>query len=173
LEYDLKSLVSFTDKAHAAGKTPLTRLLEWKTLAARQLKPEVVDCLNLAEDGEAYFMERLRLADERPVILERRYVVAKYCPDLAEQDLLGSLYDLLTKKYRLDIAGADQSIRAVCIEGKEAEVLGTPLGSAGFLVSSAGYLRSREPLWWEQTLYRGDTYEFRNQLGPIEAETEV
>jgi DNA-binding GntR family transcriptional regulator len=111
----------------------------------------------------------LRLADERPVILERRYVVAKQCPDLVRRDLLGSLYDLWTQKYRLEIAGADQAIRAICISAEDAQVLEVPNASAGFLVTSTGYLRSREPLWWEQTLYRGDTYEFRNQLGPIQS----
>jgi GntR family transcriptional regulator len=169
LEYDLKSLVSFTGKTLAAGTTPQTRLLGWKTLKAAQVNPQVVNCLQLPEDGEVYFMERLRLADELPVIFERRYVVAKYCPDLVERDLLGSLYDLWTQKYRLEIIGADQAIRAVCIPEEDAEFLEVPKASAGFLVTSTGYLRSREPLWWEQTLYRGDTYEFRNQLGPIQS----
>jgi GntR family transcriptional regulator len=168
LEYDLRSLVSFTGKALAAGKTPLTRLLEWKTLKADQADPKAFECLQLPERGNVYFMERLRLADELPVILERRYVVAKHCPDLAEPDLLGSLYDLWTQKYCLEITGADQAIRAVCISEEDAEILEVPSASAGFLVTSTGYLRSREPLWWEQTLYRGDTYEFRNQLGPIQ-----
>jgi GntR family transcriptional regulator len=141
----------------------LTRLLEWKTLKAAQLNPEVVDCLQLPKDGEVYFMERLRLADKRPVILERRYVVAKHCPDLVERDLLGSLYDLWTQKCHLEVAGADQAIRAICIPEQDADVLEVPHASAGFPVTSTGYLQSREPLWWEQTLYRGDTYEFRNQ----------
>jgi GntR family transcriptional regulator len=92
---------------------------------------------------------------------------------LVEQDLLGSLYDLWTKKYGLEIAGADQTIRAICIPAEDAEVLEVRSPSAGFLVTSTGYLRSREPLWWEQTLYRGDTYEFRNQLGPIAAKGKV
>lgn len=169
LEYDLKSLVSFTGKAFAAGKTPQTRLLAWKTLKHAEVNPKVVECLQVPEGGEVYFMERLRLADELPVILERRYVLAKHCPDLVERDLLGSLYDLWTQKYRLEITGADQAIRAICIPEEDAEILEVPNASAGFLVTSTGYLRSREPLWWEQTLYRGDTYEFRNQLGPIQS----
>lgn len=169
LQYDLKSLVSFTGKTLAAGQTPRTRLLGWETKEAAQVGPRVVDCLQLAEDGSVYFMERLRLADDLPVILERRYVVARHCPDVVQRDLVGSLYELWTRKYGLEIAGADQTIRAVSIPKEDAGVLKVPSRSPGFLVTSTGYLRSREPLWWEQTVYRGDTYEFRNQLGPIQS----
>ena len=38
-----------------------------------------------------YYIERLRLADGLPVILEKRYVVAQYCPDLTAKDVDGSL----------------------------------------------------------------------------------
>ena len=51
--------------------------------------------------------------------------------------------------------------------GQRAQLLEVPRGSAAFLVTSTGYLQPRQPLWWEQTLYRGDAYEFHNFLGPI------
>ena len=111
-------------------------------------------------------MERLRLADELPVILERRYVVAKHCPALVERDLLGSLYDLWTQRYRLELAGADQAIRAIAFPetgGLACRVLmrgsWLPQPVTCDLVNRSGGTR---------TLYRGDTYEFRNQLGPIQ-----
>jgi len=103
-----------------------------------------------------------------PVILEHRYVVKKFCPDLSQDELAGSLYALWTDKYRLDIVGADQAIRAVCIRGEEAKHLNVRKGSAGFLVISTGYLSGGVPLWWEQTVFRGDAYEFQNRLGPIQ-----
>jgi hypothetical protein len=36
------------------------------------------------------------------------------------------------------------------------------------LIISVGHLASGAPLWWEQTWYRGDMYEFHNRHGPIE-----
>jgi GntR family transcriptional regulator len=101
------------------------------------------------------------------VILEHRYIVARFCPDLSAADLEGSLYALWTDKYGLDIVGADQTIRAVPIRDREARLLGVRSGVAGLLVISTGYLSGDVPLWWEQTLYRGDAYEFHNRLGPI------
>jgi GntR family transcriptional regulator len=169
LDYNLQSLVSFTGKARAAGLTPTTRLLRFDTLAARAADRKVMELLRPKADALVYYMERLRLADQRPVILERRYVLAEFCPGLQAEELLGSLYDLWLEKYGLEIVGAEQTIQAVNLRGKDAELLGVARGTAGFLVTSIGRLADRQPLWWEQTLYRGDAYEFRNCLGPIQA----
>lgn len=168
LDYNLQSLVSFTGKAQAAGRVPSTRLLRFETLAARSADRKAVERLGPAPDAKVYYVERLRLADDQPVILERRYVLAEFCPGLRAEQLLGSLYDVWTETYGLDVAGAEQTIQAVNLSTKDAKLLGVASGAAGFLVTSIGFLRTQQPLWWEQTLYRGDAYEFRNCLGPIQ-----
>ncbi|MCL6545219.1 MAG: GntR family transcriptional regulator, partial [Bryobacteraceae bacterium] len=110
----------------------------------------------------------LRLADNLPVIYERRYIVAEYCPELTRADLEGSLYAVWTQKYRLEIEGADERIRAVHLRGPEARALRVRDGAAGLLIRSVGYLTGGRPLWFERTLYRGDAYEFHNRLGGIQ-----
>lgn len=168
LDYDLQALVSFTEKARMAGAAPATRLLRFETVAAQAADPRAAQNLHPAAGTGLYYMERLRLADDLPVIVERRYVRAEFCPGLAADDLLGSLYDLWISKYGLQIAGAQQAIRAVNIRGQDATLLEVRRGVAGFLVTSVGYLQPRQPLWWEQTLYRGDAYELHNFLGPVQ-----
>ena len=138
LDYNLRVLVSFTDEAIAAGKRPSSRVLP------------------------------LRLADNLPVILEKRYIVAEHCPGLTEVDLAGSLYAVWTERDRLTIEGADQRVRAVNLRGGEARALQVRDGAAGLLVSSVGYLTGGGPLWSERTLYRGDAYEFHSRLGGIQ-----
>lgn len=169
LEYDLRALVSFTDKAMAAGKSPSTRVLEFARVAAGKAEPAVREALDVQANDDLYRMVRLRLADEAPVILEQRYVVARFCPRLKTADLAGSLYALWTGRYGLSIAGADETIRAVNLHRKEAGLLGVPARGAGLEIVSIGYLRDGAPLWWERTLYRGDAYELHNRLGPIQA----
>jgi GntR family transcriptional regulator len=167
LAYDLRTLVSFTEKALAAGKQPETRLLLLETMLARDAAVDLSQHLQVRPGDQVYYVERLRLADGAPVILEHRYIVARFCPGLLAADLEGSLYAAWTDKYGLDIVGADQTIRAVPIRDREAKLLGVQGGAAGLLVISTGYLNGDVPLWWEQTLYRGDAYEFHNRLGPI------
>jgi GntR family transcriptional regulator len=168
LDYDLRALVSFTDKAFAAGKTPTTKVLTCELQQVDQVKVDLTEILHLNHDESIYYIERLRLANNIPVILEHRYVVAHLCPGLTHEDLAGSLYAAWVEKCKLDIVGADQTIRAVTLVGKEAELMKVEDGVAGLVVASVGYLRDEVPLWWERTLYRGDAYEFRNRLGPIQ-----
>jgi GntR family transcriptional regulator len=168
LDYDLGSLVSFSGKAAAAGKRPSTRVLAFEEVSADRVPRAVADALRVRPADAIYEMERLRLADGVPVILERRSVVADLCPGLRRQELAGSLYALWTGRFGLDIAGAEQSIRAVALRGREARLLGVPGGTAALVVRSVGRLRDERPLWWERTLYRGDAYAFQNRLGPIQ-----
>jgi GntR family transcriptional regulator len=168
LDYDLRSLVSFTEKARAAGMVPATRVLCLEVLPAKGAEFEITDKLRVNPDEVVYYIVRLRLADGQPVILENRYVVRRFCPDLSERELAGSLYALWTDKYKLDIVGADQTIRALSIDASDAEFLDVKDGTAGFLVLSTGYLSGGVPLWWERTMFRGDAYEFHNRLGPVQ-----
>jgi GntR family transcriptional regulator len=164
LDYDLQALVSFTDRARAAGKKPETRVLSRASVAATRLPPDAARALG---PGRAVSMERLRLADGVPLILERRWVGAAHCPGLERAPLAGSLYALWIGRYGLRLEGADQSIRAVGIAPADARLLGVKPGAAGLLVTSTGFLEGGEPLWFERTLYRGDAYEFQNRLGGL------
>jgi GntR family transcriptional regulator len=169
LDYDLRVLVSFTNKAIAAGKTPSTTILQANLHHPDSLPPLVAQKLNIGNNESAYYLERLRCADSVPMILERRFVAKRYCPDLLQQRIQESLYALWTEKYKLEISGADQEVRAININKKEAALLEVEDGLAGFLIQSTGYIKGNKPLWWEETLYRGDAYAFCNKLGGIQA----
>jgi len=171
LDYNLRALVSFTDRALAAGKSPSTQLVQFESISASDILDEVPEILDVGPEEPLYYMERLRLADGVPVILEKRYVVAKYCPGLTAGDLSESLYRIWTDRYQLPIEGADESIRAVNIRGADARALKVREGAAGMLVSSVGHLSGERTLWSERTLYRGDAYEFHNRLGGIQSAT--
>ena len=168
LDYNLQVLVSFTEEALASGKHPTTEVLRFETVRAQDVLDEVPELLQAAPDTMLYYLERLRLADDLPVIYERRHVVAEHCPGMTERDLTGSLYALWTGRYGLAIEGADERVRAVNLRGPEALALKVRNGAAGLLVSSVGYIAGRKPLWAEGTLYRGDAYEFRNRLGGLQ-----
>lgn len=167
IDYDLRTLVSFTERARAAGRTPATRVLACRAVPAGGVPAEVARALCLSGDAPVCFMERLRMADGVPVILERRYVAASFCPGLERANLAGSLYALWTNSYHLKIEGADETIRAVRIDAQDARTLKVARGAAGLLVVSTGFLEGGVPLWFERTLYRGDAYEFRNRLGGV------
>lgn len=159
LNFDVQSLISFTEKAKETGRKPSTRVLQFERILASVAGPEVALKLEIASDRELYAVTRLRLADGIPVILEKRWVPIDVFPGLTRQELRGAFYELCRRKYGLRVSESDQTIRAVSLRGKEAKILETPSGSPAFLVSAVGYSGTRAT-WWEKTLYRGDSYEF-------------
>ena len=165
LSYDLRDLVSFTEKAKAAGKQPSTRVLEFQSLAASSVDDEILRALDVAKQDQLFYIERLRLADDTAMIYEQRHVVARFCPKLKANEVSGSLYGLWTEQYGLHIGGANQRIRAINADQHLADCLGVTVGDACFQVTCTGYVASGEALWWEKTSYRGDAYEFISRLG--------
>lgn len=163
LAYDLRALASFTEKAAAAGRRPTTRVLRFARLPAGTCPPEAARLLGDA--GDLYAIERLRLADNEPVIMERRLVVARHCPDLREDDLAGSLYSLWAERYRLTVTNAEQTIRAVSLDAADAALLGVPAHAAALELECTGRVKDGSPLWWERTRYRGDRYSFEAKPG--------
>ena len=171
IDYDVRSLVSFTEKARAAGKTPSTELITFGKLSAAEVDAEIGAALQVSGDDLLWEMERLRLADGVPVIWEHRYVVLRYCPKLTKSQAEGSLYRAWTETHGLVIAGANEVIRAVMPTKAEARQLRTSVRTPVLEVRSVGFLDHNGPLWWERTLYRSDQYEFHSRLGPIQSAT--
>lgn len=165
IDVDLGLLVSFTARAAAKGQQPSTQVLRFVRVPAASVEPAIAARLGVAGDETLIDMERLRLAEGVPVILEHRIVVAKHCPALDAHSAAGSLYTLWTKTFNLHILGAEQSIRAVAAPAVAAERLRVKKGHACLSVTAVGFLEGDAPLWWEHTLYRGDAYEFNNRLG--------
>ena len=80
LQYDPTLNVSFTENVHSQGRAPGTVLLsqEHTTAAAWDFSH-----LGVAEGEPLFLIRRMRLIDERPVLVEHLHVNAKRCPGSA------------------------------------------------------------------------------------------
>ncbi len=171
IDYDVRSLVSFTEKARAAGKKPSTELLTFGKLTVAEVEESLLEALNIEPAEELWELDRIRLADGVPVIFEHRYIVQRHCPKLTKSQAEGSLYRAWTETHGLQIGGANEVIRAVLLSASESRHLQVAARSPALEVVSIGFLNDDSPLWWERTLYRGDQYEFHSRLGPIQSAT--
>lgn len=167
LDYDLERLVSFTDKASAAGKKPVTEMVEYRKTTANESQLEMAAKLKVSGDEPLIYLERIRLADRIPVIFERRYVVARLCPQMTKSAAKGSLYQCWTEKCALNITGADETIHAINATKVEAKHLGVAPGTACFKIIAIGHVDAQTPLWHEETYYRADVYTFRNRISGL------
>jgi GntR family transcriptional regulator len=161
LAYDLRALVSFTAQAITAGRIPATRVL---TFAAVQADAEQAAALGVEPGEPLWRMERLRLLDGVPSIVETRVVVRALCPELAADDCGGSLYDLwMTRGLRL--AGAVQTVSAAICDQADAAQLQREPGSALLVAEAVGRIAGGAALWYERTRYAADHWRFTMHLG--------
>lgn len=164
-------LVSFTHKMLAAGKEPSTQVIRFKTATSSEVSEEVSKNLNLDPGEKLYYMKRLRLSDDIPLILESHYLRERFCPGLERDALKGSLFDIMTKEYKLNIAGVDETILATTIHGENSKLLSVQNGVPGFFMYVIGYNDTKIPVWIANVIFRGDAFELHNRRGPILTET--
>lgn len=168
---DLKRLVSFTERARAAGHDPQTRTRSFSLTTIGGLQGisslEAARVLGVGPETPVYQMERIRSIDGEPVVYERRVTLAKECEGLTRDETEGSLYGVFAGRFGHSLAGVSQRIRARAATSSQARVFGGKPGEPLLELAGVGY-RFEEaaavPLWYEITLYRGNAYEFVNQV---------
>lgn len=101
-------------------------------------------------------IQRLRLADGSPISLELAQFPAEAFPGLLEQQLGGSIYEVLEDRYGLVPGRADERIEAVSATSTEASLLGVKPKSALLLITRITYDRDGVPCEFSRDLFRGD-----------------
>ena len=93
------TLTSFNDDMRRQDRQPDTRLLTAETVPASD---EVSRRLAITQGEPCMHIVRLRLADNKPVAREIRYLAHSLCPSLLDDDLEAeSIHSLLIHKYRM------------------------------------------------------------------------
>lgn len=130
-----------------------TRVLSTKITAPDRTTREA---LRLGEDDFVIEIQRVRLADGSPISLELAQFPADAFPGLLEQQLGGSIYEVLEKHYGLVTSQADERIEAVNATPEEATLLGIKQRSALLLITRITYDQNNVPCEFSRDLFRGD-----------------
>ncbi|HLT61044.1 MAG TPA: GntR family transcriptional regulator [Microlunatus sp.] len=152
------SLSSFSEDMELRGLTASSRLLAADRIPAGAA---IAEDLGLQPDDPVVRLSRVRLADGEPICLETAHLPAARVPDLLDQDLSGSLYQLLDRRYGLRVVRAEQVVRAVVLDIGEAALLGTPPGSAALRMHRIGLDQRDRPVESTTSVYRADRYDLR------------
>lgn len=112
--------------------------------------------LGIEPDTELVVVQRLRYADGFPLSVDCAHFPADLVPDLLEQPLGGSLYDILAVRYDLRPVTSVESIEVVSANPREASWLEiptrTPLLAMTRVASDAG----GRPFEYSEDLFRAD-----------------
>ncbi|HLK75897.1 MAG TPA: GntR family transcriptional regulator [Streptosporangiaceae bacterium] len=153
LEQDLTTLAGFSEQLRRHGMVAGARVL---SATSRPAGPAAAAALRIGDDAEVYEIRRIRLADGRPMVLERSLFPAARFPGFLESRLDGSLYELLEVRYGLRPHRARESLEPVTAGVREAEALLVDVGAPLMLVERTAYARTGEPVEFARDLFRGD-----------------
>jgi len=132
VERDLSQVVGVPALLRAQGMTAGSRIVSTGLEAANE---ETATALGLPAGTYVIDLVRIRLADGTPISLEHARLPAEPFPDLLDQPLGGSLYELLEHRYGTVPGEALEHIEVVAAGEDEAAILGVEPGAALFLIT--------------------------------------
>nr|ACJ12436.1 GntR family transcriptional regulator [Rhodococcus sp. T104] len=112
--------------------------------------------LALDVDAWIFHIERLRLADGLPLVLERAHFPCDLFPGLLEQSLGESLYDILETRYDIDRGVAIETITATAASREVAGLLQVSVGAPLISITRTTQLDNGRPFEYSHELYRSD-----------------
>jgi GntR family transcriptional regulator len=167
--YSLDHISSFGQDMDYAGYEPHTKLISKGILEAT---PEISEKLMLGTSSKIIQIVRLRQGDEIPFILERSHLPYQEFKEVLTMDLSGSLYQLLTDRFGVELDRSIQSFRAVPLAGREAKLLRVPQGLPGIFLESIIYNTKGVAVELLHSHYRGDKYVFQVHSGNYQVRLE-
>lgn len=158
MDQSLSRLTSFSEDMERRGMKAESIWLERGVFMP---SPDDVMSLGLEPEDSVSRLSRLRLADGRPLAIERASLPTSLLPDPLAVET--SLYDRLHQSGHRPVR-AIQKISAIVMEGRDAELLKVEAGVPGLRIERMSFLASGRKVEVTRSVYRGDAYNFVAEL---------
>ncbi len=168
LDQIMIKIPDFYEDMAVRGLKPDVKVLDVRPIKATQL---VSEKLMVPLNENVFRIKRLFLAEDKPYVLEKKFIICKDCKILNscnQADLKNitdqSVFDVLAGKCHICNEYASVSIEATTIRHEEAEYLEVPAGTVAFYVDLVAYKKDDTPCGWIASVYRGDLYRFKTKI---------
>jgi GntR family transcriptional regulator len=153
VQQSLEGFYSFARMMAERGMAQHSRVL----LLTLRAAPDDVSSILQCRTSDAVFLERLRYAEESPLLLERCWFAQDVGQHFFAEDLAtASLYDIL-EKHGIPVSRATETIRPVIVCADDAKLLTVEAGNPAFFVERISYCAGRA-IEVRRSLIRGDRY---------------
>ncbi|HEY5586983.1 MAG TPA: GntR family transcriptional regulator [Ruminiclostridium sp.] len=150
---------TYENQMKKLGFKPKTKVICFEVVTASAV---VANRLNLKVDEKVIHLERLRYANEEPIVLVETFLPFEICDFLMEHDLVSeSLYKILSKKYSSAVVRVERTIEAINSESRESKLLMIEKGHAIQKFQTIGYNSLGREIEYSVAKYRGDRNKFR------------
>ncbi|MEZ5213274.1 MULTISPECIES: GntR family transcriptional regulator [unclassified Gordonia (in: high G+C Gram-positive bacteria)] len=132
---------------------------------------DVAAHLRLEPDSWVFYIDRLRLADGIPLVIEEAAFPSDMFPGLLDRSLSGSLYELFESEYDLHRGVAVEEIAARSASREVAGLLQVSAGAPLISITRVTELDNGRPFEYSKELYRSDRTTITVRSGPDGCET--
>ena len=162
LEKNIRQVLSFTEEMRALQLHPHSKVLCFETVPASD---EIAAALHVAPSERLFKLRRIRCADSRHMGIECGYVPVRLCPDLLTAfNPTTSLYQILSERYGIQMAVADEVVEAALASAEEGRLLRIAKGSPVFVFTRTSCVLSGKPVEYVKSTYRADRYKIVHRL---------
>jgi GntR family transcriptional regulator len=153
-------LASFSEEIRARGLTPRTEVISFRR--KRATRSSALQ-LRIPENEDIFVFTRLRFADEDPVAIETTKIPCQYVPELSEELLTDSFYDLLFNKFGILIVSAKTEISAINLDTEQAKLLDAPVLQPSLELEMKDFDQNGRLIMAAHCIYRADKYKLSIQ----------
>ena len=154
----LGRITSFVDDFEIDGVVLDDRQLSKEVMEASR---EIIEKLQLGSDHRLIRIERLRIAEQTPFVLERQYYAYEPFKELIQQKIQGSMYTILVKHFGVDLHHSIQTLQAIMPPEEIALRLNIGKTIPCMFLESITYDSQNNPVELLYSYYRGDRYLFQ------------
>ena len=153
LDQVVNKFYSFTEEMKKRGKTPTGKVVNFE-----EKEDDIYGIYS--EKTQVYEIERIKYADEEPLMYSQTIIPKKIVTDLTKEILEKKpLYETLREKCDFRFLKAEQKIKPCLVNRIEAEYLNVAEGSLGILIERKLFM-GKDIIEYSKGVVRGDRFEF-------------
>ncbi len=158
---NLNNVYSFSKEMEKQGKISSTKILKREIMAANY---SIASHLGINENDQVVYLERLRLAEDVAVMVEKAWFPYHPYEFLLSIDFSRKgLYKTLEEDYGIRINHATETFKATELNNYECSLLNCPKKQYGLLVKRTSYSDDKI-VCYSVIVSKGDIFEFTVQL---------
>ena len=152
----MRGTTSFTEIVRSQGKTPSSQLISYQRKPANETE---IQQLQLKATDTVVRMERVRFADNVPLVFEVASIPEKLIQSFNQEDITEHFFQTLTDN-GYEIGKSQQTIYAKSASERVANYLKVPKNHAVLALTQVSYFTDGRPFEYVHSQYVGDRFEF-------------
>lgn len=156
--YSISPLMSFSQEMEKKNLNYSSQILSFKEIQNKKIAAK----MNLKVETKLLQLERLRLIEKKPFLLENTFLEFKKFKDLKQDELANnSLFKIIKNKYNIELIKAEAEVEAMIFNQKISKKMKIEEGLLGLYFEQISENKNKEIIEFTSAYYRSNNYKFK------------